>query len=170
MQSRSCCCHLTPACATRWPQAARTHRRRRHGRGPGGASGGEAAAHRIRVPRLFRVHHVSSCPCISFSLFLACGFDLGGARANACMQHAIALRCFAPRHAPHRPPNMACPRLSVSPGGLPHARPRSHPASPDYSAELAKLSEQHGADYVVTEADIKAATAAAMAAALGGRR
>ncbi|PRW59157.1 golgin subfamily B member 1-like isoform X1 [Chlorella sorokiniana] len=38
------------------------------------------------------------------------------------------------------------------------------------SAELNKLSEQHGADYVVTEADIKAATAAAMAAALGGGR
>lgn len=37
-------------------------------------------------------------------------------------------------------------------------------------AELSKLSEQHGADYVVTEADIKAATAAAMAAALGGGR
>ena len=35
-------------------------------------------------------------------------------------------------------------------------------------AELAKLSERHGTDYVVTEADIKAATTAAMAAALGG--
>lgn len=35
-------------------------------------------------------------------------------------------------------------------------------------AELSKLSEQHGPDYVVTEADMKAATAAAMQAALGG--
>lgn len=48
------------------------------------------------------------------------------------------------------------------------AEPSAAPRSPaGCSAELAKLSERHGAGYVVTEADIKAATAAAMAAALG---
>lgn len=46
-------------------------------------------------------------------------------------------------------------------------RPRAHRPTA-CSAELARLTERHGADYVVTEADVKAATAAAMQAALRG--
>lgn len=36
------------------------------------------------------------------------------------------------------------------------------------SAELTKLTQQHGAEYVVTEADVRAATAAAMQSAMRG--
>lgn len=70
-----------------------------------------------------------------------------------------------------RPFHPARAHLARSAASKPTCRRRSpHLACPPCRAELSKLSEQHGADYVVTEADIKAATAAAMAAALGGGR
>lgn len=66
------------------------------------------------------------------------------------------------------------PRPDLTPWSAPSPPPPAPrpcplaPLLPPGSAELAKLTQQHGAGYVVTEADVRAATAAAMQAAMRG--